>query len=123
MEDLELVRSKWLKAYLSADIEALKTIESSKFKAISEHGVEHRGKRHGIILQRKESGGWFKSNVTANESDVTYTYIDNACHVVGAGRIEAKGKVLRQSNFSELWINHDGLWKIECLHSSQANKI
>lgn len=121
MEELKKLREEWSKAYLSADIEALQSIESPLFIAISAYGIEEASDRYDLIYNKHKAGNWFKSSAESEDIKTTYIKNGNTCQVVGTGRIVAKGKVIRHSHFSELWFKTDGEWNIHQIHVSQVN--
>ncbi len=118
MEELEAVREGWFKAYLSADVKTLQSIELPTFTAISENGIEDASNRYSEITHKKESGNWFRLGAQKVETVVSYISNGSTCQVVGSGKIVANGKAIRQSNFSELWVKSSGLWKVQSIHSS-----
>ncbi len=52
MEELDAVRESWFKAYLSADVKTLQSIELPTFTAISERGIEDASNRYSEITNK-----------------------------------------------------------------------
>ena len=118
MIDLQEVRDTWYAAYFGADINSLKEIELPDFKVISQQGIESSESRYDAIVKASSSGNWYKSSASREEESVTINQLGNNYQVTGLGRVTAKGKILAEVVFSELWLENGGKWKIQSLHIS-----
>lgn len=119
MNDLLSIRDAWYEAYFSGDVDVLKNHESEGFTFISCDGIEKSENRYELLLEKVESGGWFKPGAKKQDSVIEVKEFGGVCAFI-AGRSETyiNDKGLGEVSFSEVWIKNNGDWKVESLHIS-----
>ncbi|PHI34625.1 hypothetical protein CBQ28_23835 [Pseudoalteromonas sp. GCY] len=121
MKQLSEIRSNWHNSFLRGDVEILKDIEMPSFKAVNELGIECRDARYSTINKRVSDGRWFKSSVYASDVSLDILELGDTCIITGLGEIRSKDSTIRRIFFSEIWIKINEGWKINQIHTSNAN--
>ncbi|WP_111413038.1 nuclear transport factor 2 family protein [Billgrantia lactosivorans] len=119
-EKLLETRRQWYAAYIDGNVGRLDHLQRDDFVLIDETGLRGKLDQLGGIAEAVAADRWFARHSQAEDLILKLVPLGEAVSVYGHGRIVDGDRARFSLNFSELWQQEDGEWRVRSLHFTRT---